>query len=167
MGIGFLHETPFYRRDFTLELGVSAAFQDQVKGCHIWAQEVDTYSPAEPVTKPALGKTGRQEPTPAPSRSVLLKLPHAASECCPAAGRPAGAAGKSREGAGLGFAPQDWALSFSHPHSSPVSSGGWPRPTVALVSHTHRALGHQPWVTFTDFHFLLLWKDMPNNHQAE
>lgn len=68
MGIELLQETPSYRRDSTVEFGVSATFQDQVQECHIRAQKVDTYSPAEPVTRPALGKMGSQEPTPAHSR---------------------------------------------------------------------------------------------------
>lgn len=74
MGIELLQEAPSYRRDSTLELGVSAIFQDQVRECHIWAQEVGTCCPAEPATRPAFGKTGSQEPTPAPSRFALPKL---------------------------------------------------------------------------------------------
>lgn len=74
MGLELLQETPSYRRDSSLELGVSAIFQDHVRGCPIWAQEVDTRGPAEPATRPAFGKTGSQEPSPAPSRFVLPKL---------------------------------------------------------------------------------------------
>lgn len=36
----------------------------------------------------------------------------------------------------MSFAPQGWALSFSHPDGSPVSSGGWPGPQWTCVTPT-------------------------------
>lgn len=41
------------------------------------------------------------------------------------------------------------------------------RPRVIPCVISCHPLGYQSWVTFMDFHSLLLWKGKPNKHQAE